>query len=527
MKKILFLLTFAAGISATAQVKVGTNPTVLAANANFQVEGTATTNQLVVLKNGNVGIGTTAPTATLHLAGNQKIDGNNTLEFGAGVAGKEGNAGKIGYGTFGDELAIVGAGATGSPRKIRFWDAVGIGMSPVVNNGLELAAGVEFRKYFNSTGGTTYMKMINNDGSANFSEYFNSTGTTAPTAVLEGGAFRRIYGVNLIAGDEAFVYQYANQVAAGAAQTWKNYIRMSSHFDLLSLNPAGNISVGTDYFAKAKMSFGGSHNNGLNQFTDPVYGVRNDVLAIHDDNNTGQYGFGIHGGTLETYAPDGQRLMFAHRSATGNLTNRLFISDTGNVGVNTVSPSNKFEVVGSGNNTFFVNKGTEGNFGDGYGSSFNITGGTSNVSGGQRAFTIHGQVNPSNLVEWYSRPGGVYTVGIVQDANANIGIGTGTPTAQLHTTGSVRFGGAGTPALGKVLTSDASGNATWQTASVAGLNVDTVSAAVAAPVYQTVNSGSIQFATTNQGIIMKSADGTNWKLTIANNGVLTVVKVIP
>jgi hypothetical protein len=48
------------------------------------------------------------------------------------------------------------------------------------------------------------------------------------------------------------------------------------------------------------------------------------------------------------------------------------------------------------------------------------------------------------------------------DHNGNIGIGTNAPAAQLHTTGSVRLAGAGAPGTGKVLTSDASGNATWQ-----------------------------------------------------------------
>ncbi|MDD3876500.1 MAG: tail fiber domain-containing protein [Bacteroidales bacterium] len=46
--------------------------------------------------------------------------------------------------------------------------------------------------------------------------------------------------------------------------------------------------------------------------------------------------------------------------------------------------------------------------------------------------------------------------------NGNIGIGTDVPATQLHTTGNIRFEGAGTPGTGKILTSDASGNATWQ-----------------------------------------------------------------
>ena len=67
---------------------------------------------------GNVGLGTTSPGARLHVAGGMKLDGAYTLEFGAGVPGKEGNAGKIGYQTFSSALDIVGAGTTGSNRQV-------------------------------------------------------------------------------------------------------------------------------------------------------------------------------------------------------------------------------------------------------------------------------------------------------------------------------------------------------------------------------------------------------------------------
>lgn len=87
---------------------------------------TAFTETMRVRGNGNVGIGTLAPGAKLHVAGNMKMDGANTLEFGAGVP-KEVSAGKIGYQAFGsfDSLDIVGAGTLGSNRKIRFYNEGG------------------------------------------------------------------------------------------------------------------------------------------------------------------------------------------------------------------------------------------------------------------------------------------------------------------------------------------------------------------------------------------------------------------
>ena len=104
--------------------------------------------------NGKVGIGLSSPTSALHIIGDEalhvggrmRIDGANTLEFGAGVSGKQGDAGKIGYNTFsGNALDIVGAGQTGS-RKIKFFAEGGSQFDgPMVINGtntLEFGAGI-------------------------------------------------------------------------------------------------------------------------------------------------------------------------------------------------------------------------------------------------------------------------------------------------------------------------------------------------------------------------------------------------
>ena len=47
-------------------------------------------------------------------------------------------------------------------------------------------------------------------------------------------------------------------------------------------------------------------------------------------------------------------------------------------------------------------------------------------------------------------------------SNSNVGINNINPTATLDVNGTVKLEGAGTPGAGKVLTSDAYGNATWQ-----------------------------------------------------------------
>jgi hypothetical protein len=80
----------------------------------------AMTETMRIKGNGNVGIGTNNPTAKLEVHGGVKITGSNTLEFGGGVAGKQSNAGKIGYGAFTpNTLDIIGAGNTTADRKVK------------------------------------------------------------------------------------------------------------------------------------------------------------------------------------------------------------------------------------------------------------------------------------------------------------------------------------------------------------------------------------------------------------------------
>ncbi|MDA1274735.1 MAG: tail fiber domain-containing protein [Verrucomicrobia bacterium] len=64
------------------------------------------------------------------------VSGKNIIELGIGLA-KESNAGKIGYQVFTDALDIVGAGTSGSGRKIRLWGDVVVGGKPTWGKGPE------------------------------------------------------------------------------------------------------------------------------------------------------------------------------------------------------------------------------------------------------------------------------------------------------------------------------------------------------------------------------------------------------
>ncbi|MFM9910105.1 MAG: hypothetical protein ACKVOW_12180 [Chitinophagaceae bacterium] len=99
---------------------------------------------LVTLRgDGNLGIGTNNPSdrlsvvGTTFLNGDIKIAGLNLLEFGSGIAGKEVNAGKIGYNAFGQPaLTIIGAGTNTTNRKVFFFAEGGTSFSgPVLVTG--------------------------------------------------------------------------------------------------------------------------------------------------------------------------------------------------------------------------------------------------------------------------------------------------------------------------------------------------------------------------------------------------------
>jgi hypothetical protein len=145
---------------------------------------------LIDAASGNIGIGTDGPTARLHIAGGMKIEGANTLELGAGLPGKEVNAGKIGYQSFTpDALDIIGAGTSLGNRKVKFWNEGGAEFAGNIGIGTPATFGVRLHinqdvEALRLSGNQPYMTFFNG---VDFKGYMRSIGAndmeigTAPT----------------------------------------------------------------------------------------------------------------------------------------------------------------------------------------------------------------------------------------------------------------------------------------------------------------------------------------------------------
>lgn len=153
--------------------------------------------------------------------------------------------------------------------------------------------------------------------------------------------------------------------------------------------------------------------------------------------------------------------------------NIFIIKGTGNIGIHKSAPTQQLHFGNSGNVT--ANKTYNGIADDGLSFIHYINTGTDNHNIFSRVADIVVASPTSStagtavlrfLTSTNAEAGGNVGERMRIHGNGFIGIGTTSPTAQLHTNGSVRFEAAGTPGVGKVLTSDATGNATWQSTSV-------------------------------------------------------------
>ncbi|NDA63560.1 MAG: hypothetical protein EBX50_16220, partial [Chitinophagia bacterium] len=126
-----------AGSIGVAGATVGTLYANSITSANIYVSGSVVsvnvTSVNVIDTNittGTLNVSTGITSSSLLATSSMSIRTSGTLEFGYGVAGKELNAGVLGYGTFtANMLDIVGGGNTAGSRSVKIWEHLNVGTS--------------------------------------------------------------------------------------------------------------------------------------------------------------------------------------------------------------------------------------------------------------------------------------------------------------------------------------------------------------------------------------------------------------
>ncbi len=396
--------------------------------------------------NGNVGIGTSTPGAKLHLAGNMKIDGSNTLEFGAGVASKGGAAGQIGYQVWEkdgnkDALDIVGAGTLIGNRKVRIYDHLDVDgtltIGTICSSGKVLtttSSGVLSCVDSGSVGGSgtvnTIAKFTGTSiiGDSVITESGGNVGigTTSldPTAKLDVVGKLKTTGFQLTTG--AVNGKVLTSDAAGIG-TWQSLPASVELDTLQTVTDRGATTTNT-------ITLGGiTGPTGSNLvITSPF----NSYIDLRPNSDT--YGLIIrqNGNTLNWANLEVSETYFA---ISKNGQDQFVIENSGNVGIGTTDPTGKLGIktgaggtgiqleidTGSGNAPFILWKPDA----------------ATNNRFGIRADT-------SALRLGYLPDGGGFDNNVVINTAGNVGIGTSTPGAKLHLKGNMKIDGSNTLEFG-------------------------------------------------------------------------------
>ncbi len=200
--------------------------------------------------------------------------------------------------------------------------------------------------------------------------------------------------------------------------------------------------------------------NGIGMWA-PSSGSNWTISNTNDLHNTlnGNVGIGMTPPTIGAFKLEVNGSTFTDTLGVGS--NTLFANSAGNVGIGTASPAFKLQVAGND----VLLKETSGNSlhlrVDGNDSFINnMDGFVTNGSSGNGLLAITGQ---GGISLKYGNAGSSGTEALRIDGTGKVGIGDTTPSATLDITGTMALRGNGA-GDGKVLTSDADGDATWVTA---------------------------------------------------------------
>jgi hypothetical protein len=372
-----------------------------------------------VVLNGNVGIGTTSPGALLSANGN--ILGAGTLAL-TGTTGTTTIAAGQGF-TIGTSQFVLqqGSGFVGIGTAAPAASLHAAGNS--IFGSLSSNSIVSLRNANDTTGSSSY-NLENNSGTVfgRWRSYNASSPTTLAGISMAGAASLYAEGLLMLYANGDPIYFATNNTSPTVT------IATSGNVGIGTTTPGSPLTVGTSNGQIAQLD--STHASG-------------GYLAI-TSNGTGA---GVLGAATQVGSGSGLAITDFGVRANNNLlfvsngasTHRYMVMTTaGNVGIGTTTPGGKLDVVVGSNDkiTFTNDNGVSTIKSLGTDSTYNYL----HLDGFEQRFLISGAEK------------------MRIDSTGNVGVGTTTPTAQLSTTGTVRFAGLGSG--GANLVTDALGNVT-------------------------------------------------------------------
>ena len=341
-----------------------------------------------VLANRNVGVGIATPELKLDVLGTLGIrngaawdhlymqhDGSTAifraggaetglaLQVGASATGSYGDASQ----NYRDVMRLmpsgrVGIGTTSPQNLLDLGSSIGSSPSDVAAKKLSLyndASGNDFygfgisasqmHLYTNSTTGAAPKMTFNSNGNVGI-------GTTAPTALLDVNGSTRLRGLTGTGSRVVTTDANGNLSATQAFPDGTNFIQNQTAADQAASfrisgggNIAGFLGIGTTPAAtSAPLTIGSNLVGPSIQIQNTNTGSVGETRMVND-NSSSFFGIGINNTAHPSAANQAfiwQYANFAMRFGTNN-TERLRITEAGNIGINTNAPSNTLDVNGT------------------------------------------------------------------------------------------------------------------------------------------------------------------------------------
>ncbi len=442
---------------------------MLDSNGSFFIDVDSNGNDLVILQNGNVGIGTSSPTGSLHVTAkdsggadvyivaqnttNNRISGYKILDEGGNIQGlwrydNGGNYASLSVGTAAAPTTItLGESSTG----ISFTStATSFNSGKVATIRGEVGGtgygNLAFDTFQGGSGGGERM-MIRYDGNVGI-------GTTAPTSILhihgvagnpakltlsEGGATSRIYATRN--SDTNSDLRFQTEIGGTIADVMK--INYSGELEI------GNIAVASSTTAPLHVAKGSTDVQAIfgdNNSTIDDPSIR--IIGRNTANNAIRY-------TFMGLDADANHGYIGYNAGAGGFVNALNFDTSGNVGIGTSGPAAKLQVSISDATNYSSTEASETNpvgtdalylvneettstngktsifmrsTGSGGNATARITLKNERSGGGSLRFLFRDSAHTANMQEK-----------MVMTSGGRLGISTDAPTARLH----VKSGGTG------------------------------------------------------------------------------------